>query len=59
LLKGKGLLAELAVAAKEVPSVRFLRVEIRMPILTQIPMSPKQQEGFEFLREIGQVLKTV
>lgn len=58
LLQGKGILAELAAAAKELPGVRFLRVEIPVPLSAQIPFSPKQKEGFQLLKAIGEVLKS-
>jgi len=57
LLKGRGLLAELAAAAKEIPSIDFLRVEVMMPISSQIPLSPNQKQGFKFLKEIGEALR--
>ena len=53
---GRGRLKELALAAREVKSVKFLRVEIPTPAAQQIPGSPLQARGFEFLREIGQAL---
>lgn len=60
LLKGRGTLAELAKAAKELPGVKFLRVEIPLPLANQIPMLPTQRrEGFEFLKQIGEALKSV
>lgn len=58
LLTRKGLLKELAEATRELPNVKFLRVEIPMPIASRIPFSPQQQNGFEFLKEIGEALKT-
>jgi len=57
LLGGKGILGEIARAAKE-NKVQFLRVEIPMPISTQILLSPTQKVGFTFLREIGEALKS-
>jgi len=58
LLAGKGLLRELASAAREAKSVKFLRVEIPIPLAQQIPGSPLQAKGFEFLRELGQALSS-
>lgn len=58
LLKGRGILSELTAAAKTLGSVKFLRVEIPMPIATQIPMSPIQQRGFDYLKQIGEALKS-
>lgn len=56
LLHGRGLLKELALAAKQV-EIRFLRVEIPIPPAQQLPGSPLQHKGFELLRDIGQALK--
>lgn len=56
LLHGRGLLKELALAAQET-GVKFLRVEIPIPPMQQIPGSPLQSKGFEFLRDIGQALR--
>lgn len=53
---GKGLLKELAQAAKEAGNVEFLRVEIPIPSKWQIPGLPSHQKGFEFLQAIGQRL---
>lgn len=55
LLAGKGMLKELAQAAKE-NKIRFLRVEVPIPTLQQLPGSPLQNKGFEFLREVGEAL---
>ena len=56
LREGKGLLRELAQAAKEAGNVKFLRVEIPIPPKLQIPGLPSHQKGFEFLQAIGQRL---
>jgi len=58
LLAGRGILKELVQAAKETEGIQFLRVEIPMPISTQLPLSPRQQAGFNFLKEIGEALKS-
>jgi len=56
LLQGRGVLKELALAAQQA-KVKFLRVEIPIPPVCQLPGSPLRNKGFEFLREIGQALK--
>lgn len=56
LFEGKGSLKELAQAAKEAGKVEFLRVEIPIPAKWQIPSSPLNQKGFDFLQAIGQRL---
>lgn len=58
LFRKGGELRELAQAAKETSNVRFLRVEIPIPLKQQVPLIRQSQEkGFEFLREVGQALK--
>lgn len=57
LLQGRGLLHEVAQAAKELKTVRFLRVEIPIPPLTQIPYSPLQPRGFSLMTAVAQTLK--
>ena len=53
-----GELRELAQAAKETTSIRFLRVEIPIPPKQQLPgVRQSQEKGFQFLREIGQALR--
>jgi len=56
LLRGTGLLKELAQAAKETQGIKFLRVEIPIPPKLQIPGLPGHQKGFDFLQAIGQKL---
>lgn len=53
---GKGLLKELAQAAKGASGVKFLRVEIPIPPKWQILGSPFNKKGFDFLQAIGQRL---
>jgi len=48
---------EVASAARE-NGIQFLRVKISMPITTQLSLSPKTQTGFNFLKEIGEALKS-
>lgn len=61
LKRNRGILKELAAAAREA-RVKFLRVEIPIPKIWQIPGKiplpglPSHQKGFEFLQEIGQAL---
>ncbi len=57
LLKGKGILAELASAAYELNTVRFFRVEVPIPITDQLPGISVNSTGFKFLKEIGDSLK--
>lgn len=53
--KGKGVLKELAQAAKQADGVKFFRVEIPIPLAQQIPGLP-HQEGFAYLRHLGEEL---
>lgn len=58
LFKDGGQLRELAQAAKETPNIRYLRVEIPIPPIQQIPkVRQSQEKGFQFLREVGQALR--
>jgi hypothetical protein len=58
LFREGGELRELAQAAKETSSIRFLRVEIPIPPGQQLPgIRQSQEKGFQFLREIGQALR--
>lgn len=56
LLRGTGLLRGLAQRAQETNGIKFLRVEIRIPSKWQIPGSPFNKAGFEFLQAIGERL---
>lgn len=58
LFREGGVLRELAQAAKETGSIRFLRVEIPIPPNQQLPgVKQSQEKGFQFLREVGQALR--
>ncbi len=56
LLAGKGILKEVAEAAKEI-EVSSLRVEVVISPFQQLPGSPFHEKGFRFLEEVGQALR--
>jgi len=56
LLKGGGLLKEVAQAAREAGKVEFIRVEVPIPPELQLSGLSNHQKGFDFLQAIGQRL---
>jgi len=55
-IERRGRLQELAAAAKEVASIKYLRVETRLPIKDQLPVISRGKD-FPALRQIAQVLQ--
>lgn len=60
LLNQTGKLYELTLASQKLcTNLQFLRVETLVPLMSQLPSSPYQKKGTDFLRQVAEVLKSL